>query len=486
MDRRHARALGFVVATRLAASLVVLRLGFRSVSDDDFARVAIAQAFAQTPKLDPSATSWLPLPFWVDGAVMRVLGASIEVARGTAFALGLLSAALVYGAASLMSSTRLGALLGACLACVFVWSARLGVATVPELPTAALTLFALATLTPRAVERWPLARVAGAVALLLATLSRYEPWFVAAMFAMVCLVDAAHALTLRRRVVLSATAAMAALGPALWMAWNSVAHGDALHFIARVVAYKRAIGAGESSAAFATLFAYPIAMLREEPELSACFMAALMALVALGRGRTLLAYARPAAAAALLVVGLSLASLRDGAPTHHPERALLMVMLFMAVLAGDAMAQCYPRVASTTRSMRLLLGIVFVASLGLAARQRLYAPHSTSADRESQLAIGIEAARRLAPGERLLLAIEDDGFWATVAGFGRAGDLVRDRDWDPRHAAELSSFDRASTLRARLRETNARAFVAPVNERLQGAFGAPSVERGGQGLWLVP
>lgn len=484
MDRCHARALGLVVALKLVASVAVWRAGFRAVSDDDFARVAIAQAFAQAPKLDPSGTSWLPVPFWIYGSVMRAFGVSIDVARGTAFALGLLSAALVYGAARLVAATRLGALLGACAAAAFLWSARLGVATVPELPTAALTLLALVTLMPRAAERWPHARLVGAGALLFATLSRYEPWFVAAFFVATCLVETARASTPRGRVAPLLAATLAALGPLLWMAWNRVAHGDALHFVARVVAYKRALGADEHGTAFAA-FAAPLAILRDEPELSAGFFAALVALVALGRARALSPYARPAGAALLLMAGLMVAAMRDGAPTHHPERSLLVVMLLMAVVAGDAVAQVGSLARSVPRPTRLALVVMGLAFIAVAARQRLRAPHPTLVDRDGALALGVEAAHRLAPGERLLVAIDDDGSWATVAGFGRARDLVRDRDLDPRHPTAPSSFSRPDILRTRLEQAGARAFVGRASETITTVFGPPIVERGGQGLWLV-
>src|SRR5262249_9150429 len=70
------------------------------------------------------------------------------------------------------------------------WSAGLGVATVPELFTAALTVLAMAALAPAAGrgER----RILGGAALLAATLSRYEAWPVALMFAGICLVEAAR------------------------------------------------------------------------------------------------------------------------------------------------------------------------------------------------------------------------------------------------------------------------------------------------------
>ncbi len=63
---RGADAVGVGVA-KLVASLAVLGSGFRAVSEDDYARIVIAQRFAAAPRLDPSGTRWLPLPFWLYG-----------------------------------------------------------------------------------------------------------------------------------------------------------------------------------------------------------------------------------------------------------------------------------------------------------------------------------------------------------------------------------------------------------------------------------
>ena len=59
----------YIILAVLHAALCVFvrRHGFDHVSDDDFARVVISQAFAHKPKLDPSGTSWLPFPFWLQG-----------------------------------------------------------------------------------------------------------------------------------------------------------------------------------------------------------------------------------------------------------------------------------------------------------------------------------------------------------------------------------------------------------------------------------
>src|SRR5438105_1305993 len=85
-----------IVALKVVVGIVVLRLGFTHVSDDDYARVVIAQKFAHAPSVDPSGTSWLPLPFWMNGAAMMMFGRSLEVARAVAVVCGAVSAAAPY------------------------------------------------------------------------------------------------------------------------------------------------------------------------------------------------------------------------------------------------------------------------------------------------------------------------------------------------------------------------------------------------------
>src|SRR5689334_17211702 len=112
------RDAALVSLLKAAASALVLLIGFRAVSDDDFARVVIAERWAHAPRLDPSGTSWLPVPFWVMGTALLGLGRSLLVARGTALLLGLGAALAVYVAARWITSDRTSALAGAAIAAV--------------------------------------------------------------------------------------------------------------------------------------------------------------------------------------------------------------------------------------------------------------------------------------------------------------------------------------------------------------------------------
>lgn len=487
--RRSAGALApaIVVLARLAASAVVLGGGFRAVSDDDFARVVIAEQWARAPRWDASGTSWLPFPFWITGAAMKLGGRELETARAVALALGVGASLLVYMAARWLGETRIAATVGAVAAAVFPWSARLGVATVPELFTAALTVLAMAALAP---PGGGVRRILGGAALLAATLSRYEAWPVALIFAGICVFDAATLRNARERSATRAPGARAPLlcasalalaGPAAWMAWNRAAHGDALHFLARVAAYRQALGGIEGSAA-GRLLAYPAAMVREEPEIAALCAAALVVTAATRGVPALLArlspYARPAAVAAAQIAALSLAMIKDGAPTHHPERAVLAEILLLALVGGALWSEAVPR--------RWLSGLALAGALALASGVRWGArPSASFVERGDEEAIGRAAAGLCLPGDPVLIEVADYGYLAVTAALGRPEDAVPDRSVDPREGKIASSFSDAGALRGRVVASGARWAAARPGAPARAALGAPVAVRGAWALFRV-
>lgn len=70
----NARELAWLIAARGLACVVAWQSGFRALSDDDYARISIAQGFAAAPHWDATYTSWLPAPFWAYGALFRLFG----------------------------------------------------------------------------------------------------------------------------------------------------------------------------------------------------------------------------------------------------------------------------------------------------------------------------------------------------------------------------------------------------------------------------
>lgn len=430
------------------------------MSDDDFARVVHAQQFALDPKLDPTGTSWLPLPFWIYGAIMRLVAPSLDVARATAFALGIASALLLYAAARMLLPTPRDALLGTLIACVFPWSARLGVATVPELPTAALAIFALATLTTPTSPAHPRTRLLGAVALAAACLCRYEPWPLAAAFAIYCIRDRRHL-----------AAAIALVTPAAWIAHNAIAHGDPFHFLARVSAYRRAIG-GEADA---LVVGYPLALIREEPEIAALSAIAFLA-AREHLPQTLRRVAIPLAAMLLL---LTVAALPGGAPTHHAGRALLPIWLAAALYLGAATR----RALATPRLRRpFAAAVLVIVPLGAFILRPWYARLDHFIRRDAEVAIGAAATRLTSPP--ILVEATDYGFFAMQAGSQNPDAFVLDRSIDPRTAAQPSSFTSPDTIRARARAVGARAVIARLTP-ITASLGAPIATHPPYALWSL-
>jgi hypothetical protein len=356
----------------------VLWRGFTHVSDDDYARVVIAEAFAHAPKLDPSGTSWLPAPFWLNGAAMAVAGRSVATARAVAVALGVASVAPPYLAGRALGIGRLHAITAAALAMAVPWNVWLGVATVPEAWTGALVAAgALAAGLGGRARTW------GALALLAASLARYEAWPVAAGFAAMCAWDARRVEGRARHAV---AAAIAAVGPVAWMAWNAHAHGSATHFFARVAAYRHLIGASEATLA-EKLTTYPAALVDAAP-----FVAAVAAIGLLGlRDRAARArWGRPLGLAALMVAFLIYGDVRDGAPTHHPERALVALFWILAFFGVDGARAAARRLAwGVSKRERWIAGAVAAAAIvwtaTTAERLALYPGGSEAEDRRVQL-----------------------------------------------------------------------------------------------------
>ena len=511
MARGHVRAwardAAWVGLVKGAAAAVVLAWGFSAVSDDDYARVVIAEEWAAAPKLDPSGTSWLPLPFWITGLAMMAFGRSLEVARGVAIGQGVLAALIVFVAARWITEDRRASLAGAIAAAIFPWSARLGVATVPELPAAALALLGAASLVPPAPPGWPalsLERAGsrslpppgrmliGGAALAGSTLSRYDAWPIAAAFSIAALYLAVRGdpeTPGRGRAALTRilAAALALAGPVAWIVWNHHAHGSALHFLERVAAYRRALGGSGEGGALSALFAYPEAFVRHEPELVGVLVLIAFLIAASPRLRPpflaarLRRYALPAAFFFGQIALLSAAMVRDGAPTHHPERALLSAMLLLAIAAGDFgshVALLAPRRA------RPLLALAIAAWLLPAALH--YYPWlrlEDFANRKDEVAIGRAARDLVPPGDRVLLEVTDYGYFAVMAAFARPEDIELDRSVDPRGGPSTSSFDDLARLRARMGASGARFLIARASPR--SAAGELAGEQATRGAWAL-
>lgn len=392
--------------------------GFRAVSDDDYARVVIAARFAHHPSLDPSGTSWLPLPFWLYGVPMALFGDSLLVARVVAALLGAASAVLVWLAAKLLGFPERAAFWGALGAVLLPYGAWLSAATVPEAPASALLLLGSVCL----VRPEPKLRAWGGLALAAACFCRYEAWAPALLFGVLTAIDALRAK--QRALWLAAGIAVAPI--ALWLLHGVVRHGDAWFFVTRVRQYQAALGGpvhGWASAWWQT----PFAIVRFEPELCAVTAAALALSLRKGDSPFGPRAWRPLAALGALLAFLVVAQATGGSATHHPERSLLPVFWFLALLAAGLIT----RIATEGERPWLLPGLALPLAL---AASLLLRPdvRGTFVDRREEEQLG-ELLRRL-DANKVAIDSEDFGFFALQAalGHGKSWPLA---EHDPRKAA---------------------------------------------------
>jgi hypothetical protein len=404
--RRLARWAGLLAVKALAGAWAVHR-GFSHISDDDYARVVIAERFAHAPSLDPSGTSWLPFPFWVDGAAMLLGGRSLGVATVMAWIMGLASVLVGYAGLRVGGVARVPAWIAAALVGTSAWNAWLGLATVPEVWTGALIFFGTMTLaTGEGVA-------AGGAALFVASLSRYEAWPVCGVFAIVGCVRALRDRPETRTRWMTGVA-LAVLGPCLWMAWNAHAHGSAVHFVARVTAFHKAhataLPLGDR------LLTYPRALFTGAPEL------ALAALFGLVGGRAVFARWRlPLLAGLALLAFLVYGDVHDGAPTHHVERTLVALWWLLAGFGVDGAhawiarhAWGRPKREAWVVAIGVAVGIALAGERG--ERMRDFPGSGETEDRAVQVARGL--ALRAEGAEGVTIVPCEYEHFAVIAAFG--------------------------------------------------------------------
>jgi hypothetical protein len=228
--------------------------------------------------------------------------------------------------------------------------------------------------------------------------------------------------------------ALALIGPLAWLLHNWIAHGDAFHFAARVSAYQRALGASAQ--------AYPLALLREEPEIVALSCVMLIA----ARRSLPASLPRAAGALAMVLVALTLAAIPGGAPTHHSGRALLAIWLVMAIYLGAGV-----RAAMRARPYAFSALVVMVMFAGLWLRRT-----DPFTPRIHETAIGRDAASLTEP---VLVEAVDYGYFAIVAASARPEAMIVDRSLDPRGTIPPSSFESIDTVKQRARACGARYAV---------------------------
>jgi hypothetical protein len=465
-----------VIATiKVIVSLTLRWSGFRSISDDDFARVTIAQRFAEHPQLDPSGTSWLPLPFLVYGGAIKAFGPDLRTAQATAILLGVLGAVGIWLVARALDCSPRAALIAAIVGACLPHAAYYGAAMAPDYPTAVLGLAACATLGSNDGRT----RAVGAFVACLASMCRYETWPIAGVVTLYALWDARRQ-PLRRRW-LWCSAVVSPLGAIAWISHGLLHHHDAFFFVRRVAAYRRALG-GDSLSLARSLLKHPLALFTGEPELLLLTLA-LVGLLLWLRGRKGLAgraWVRPSIALGSLMLFLVVGDVLDGAPTHHEDRTLLVAWLAIAILVGellDRLASCVasgsslgqrPSMRSWAKPLLVTAGMLVPIAAGAFFLRKSVTARESFVDRAREVQIGQIAAARVPAADRLAVYTEDYGYFAVQAAFARPSDCTPLLRRDPRHR-ERDPMSNPEDLAQQLDAINARYLIVPAGYRQKTA-----------------
>jgi 4-amino-4-deoxy-L-arabinose transferase-like glycosyltransferase len=202
------------------------------------------------------------------------------------------------------------------------------------------------------------------------------------------------------------------------MGWNAYAHGSAFHFVERVAAYRQAIGAAPASL-ITRLTTFPVAVATAAPAITGCAAVGAAALAVDGQVRA--RWAWPLASAIAILAFLVAGDLRDGAPTHHPERAVIPITWILAAFAADALVTLARRIAPARASQRVLVAnAVAIAILGwcltLPGRWADHPASSASESRDAQIARGLVLAAQ--PPPHVTVTPCDYEHFALIAAFG--------------------------------------------------------------------
>lgn len=443
---RHLRsellALGGLILVQVALSAGIRKSGFLAISDDDYARVVIAQNFVQTPNWDPSGTSWLPFPFLHLGAAMMFFSPSLEFARVWTLVCSCAATLLLFAAGRQWQVRVSLAFAAAAAGALLPYATYLAAATVPEYLTAALLIFALATLEAKTSDTR--AHWLGAACMCLATASRYEAWPVALAFAGIKVRDAIQLRSLRPLV--SSTLALGF--PLVWMAHGLKDHGNALFFVTRVADYKEALEAGSSGAVIALRYLEALFLAEPEAILAALGLAGVVA--AKGSGKKVLARTvRAWLPLGFMLLVLLVSALRSGVATHHEERVLLPIWL-LSVLTCAVLIE-HGRPTFIHAAIPLFFGI----GLGFGLRHSEIYKREDFTDRRQEEVLGRHLRVRFRAETRIGLSLEDYGYFAVLAAAENPQRFEILDTHDPRVPTS------APELLTRYREAGGCLFVAP-------------------------
>ena len=186
---------------------------------------------------------------------------------------------------------------------------------------------------------------------------------------------------------------------------------------------------------------------------------AALSIAALGRDARA-RFGAPLAVAALVVVAPTLAALVGGAPTHHPERAVIAAWMIACIVAAGAGPEAALLVPLVRPLAMVAVAVALIVGEGATRVKATWAGLGPS--RAAELVLGSAVAAELPPGEAFLLVPSSFGYLATVAAIGRPEDAraVVLHAVDPRSALESDPFDSLAALKAAASRERVRWVVA--------------------------
>jgi hypothetical protein len=153
-----------------------------------------------------------------------------------------------------------------------------------------------------------------------------------------------------------------------------------------VSTFKQSIGEG-STDTLAALLLYPRLLATTRPDV---LFATAFALPFLRRSDIRRRWLVPLACAGAELAFLAIGNARDGAPAHHPERALLGVVFLLALFSADVLATIARLHRGSPRRIAIAC-VALVAAASLVSLRPLFGG-APSDDRSSQLARGRDLA----------------------------------------------------------------------------------------------
>jgi hypothetical protein len=198
------------------------------------------------------------------------------------------------------------------------------------------------------------------------------------------------------------------------MAWNARSHGSPLHFVARVTSF-HATHAQQAPLASRAL-GFVRALFDGAPDV------ALVALLGLAGDRAQRArWGRPLVAMSALLAFLLYGEALGGAPTHHPERALLAVWWVLAGFGIDgarALVMRWAWARPRREAWVVALGVLSCGAIGAFRAEALRSPPGASAseDRAEPIARGLLLREQGSPGFAVIPCAFEH--FALIAAYG--------------------------------------------------------------------